>query len=464
MKNKNLFVIKAGMLYVIGSFFSQGLRFVLLPIFSRLMSPEAYGYIGAYETWISVITVLVGLQTGATVANAYIDYGKKKIDAYTVSVSWIGGISFVVIISLTALLRNALSAFFELSPYIIVLGVCQSLFSYLTLLLCAKYRIQDKPVSYIAYTISNSSIGMFLGLIFIMNMDSQKHLGYILGILTAAIVVGCIALLRILIEGKLVFNAEMNKYALKLSIPLIFHNIAAIVSGRVNQMMLLKMTGVSESGLYTFGNNFAYIVNALYTAFNQAYIPWYYKRLSEDDRGNVRKASKLYMKMFTIIVCALILVIPEIIKIMSGAKYHKIIFSIPFMLCGTYFSFLYTFPVNYEFYSKKTQFIAAGTFFSMVMNIGFNFLCIPRWGIRGAAVAFSISTFLLLLIHFVIAKFIIKGFELDFYNLVPHIILVLLTIALYYVLLSVWWFRWGVAVAFGIYFIFSGFRYIKSGD
>lgn len=69
MKNKNLFVIKAGMLYVIGSFFSQGLRFVMLPIFSRLMSPEAYGYIGAYETWISVITVLVGLQTGATVAN-----------------------------------------------------------------------------------------------------------------------------------------------------------------------------------------------------------------------------------------------------------------------------------------------------------------------------------------------------------------------------------------------------------
>lgn len=464
MKNKNLFVIKAGMLYIIGSFFSQGLRFVMLPIFSRLMSPDAYGYIGAYETWISVITVLVGFQTGATVSNAYIDYGKKKIDAYTASVSWIGGISFVVIISLTILWRNALSDFFELSPHIIVLGVCQALFSYLTLLLCAKYRIQDKPVSYIAYTISSSSIGMFLGLIFILHMDSQKHMGYILGILTATIIVGCFALLRIFIEGKVVFHPEMNKYALKLSTPLIFHNIASIVSGRVNQMMLLKMAGASESGLYTYGNNFAYIVNALYTAFNQAYIPWYYKRLSEDDRENVRQASRLYMKMFTIIVCGLILVIPEIIKIMSGAKYHRIIFSIPFMLCGTYFSFLYTFPVNYEFYSKKTQFIAAGTCFSMVMNIVLNSLCIPRWGIRGAAIAFSISTFLLLLIHFVIAKFIIKGFELDFYNFVPCIAVVLLTIVLYFIALSVWWVRWGIAALFGIYFIFYGLRYMKAND
>ena len=76
-KSNNL--ITVAFIYVFGSFFTQGLRFITLPIFARIMSTADFGYLASYETWVAIITVLIGLQTASSISNAYIDYKNDNI-------------------------------------------------------------------------------------------------------------------------------------------------------------------------------------------------------------------------------------------------------------------------------------------------------------------------------------------------------------------------------------------------
>ena len=70
---------------------------------------------------------------------------------------------------------------------------------------------------------------------------------------------------------------------------------------------------------------------------------------------------------------------------------------------GIYFNFLYTFAVNYEFYSQNTRWIAVGSICAAAVNVGLNLLLIPQFGGMGAAVATLISYFALFVFHNIIA-------------------------------------------------------------
>ena len=89
-----------------------------------------------------------------------------------------------------------------------------------------------------------------------------------------------------------------------------------------------------------------------------------------------------------------------------------------------YFIFLYSFPVNFEFYHKQTKNIAVGTMLAGVLNVVLNFYLIKWIGMTGAAVATFISYVLLFTFHVIIAKYVIKeeyhykGFR-SFYICIP---------------------------------------------
>lgn len=446
MRKRNLGFVTAGIIYVIGSFCAQGLKFITLPVFSRLMSPEDYGYISSYELWISIITIFIGLQTAATIANAYIDFGKEQIDKYTSSVATIGTGSLIIMVLITILCKKVISNLFELPFWVLILGVGQCYFAYMILMICGKYRILEKPIHYIAFTISNSviGIGLSISIVYVSSMD--EYLGYISGSLISNFIIGTIAIVSIYITGKNIFDKKMTKYAIRLSSPLILHSLSSIVLARVNQIMLLKMISATEAGLYNFGNNFAFIVNALYTAFNQAYIPWYYKKLSQNKVEEVKSMSEKYMSIFTMIVGILILSMPEIIELMSTPDYYSVKKIVPIVLLGMYLNFLYTFAVNYEMYKKETKYVAIGTIIAMFFNISMNFILIDKYNIYGAAIATVGSMLLLCVMHFYFAKIKIGNFELGIKIYMNNLFKLVFFIGVYYFSMDIIFIRYIVIV------------------
>lgn len=434
-KSNNLMTV--AFIYVFGSFFTQGLRFITLPIFARIMSTADFGYLASYETWVAIITVLIGLQTASSISNAYIDYKKENIEKYVYSITYIGTFSAVMISIVLTIFSSFFSKLFEVSKYSLFLGIVQCLFTFFFTVLINEYRMLDKPWQYLSFTVGNSILNIGLAIFFVIYIPNDKYIGRVYALTISAFVFGILALV-LMIKNVVSKNVEKEYivYALRLSSPLIFHAFAAIILSRCDQIMLLKYSGASEAGVYSYGTNFAHIIYVLYTACNQAYIPWYYKKLERNKEKEIIRTNRNYILFFSLGFFAFVFILPEIIKMMSTPDYYGAIYSAPIIALGFYMNFLYNFPVNYEFFHKKTHFIALGTIGAAGMNAILNMLLIPQFGGIGAAIATASSYLILLLVHIFVAKKVIGKYAMPTVCFIVAIVSVLIIFALYYIFID----------------------------
>ena len=137
---------------------------------------------------------------------------------------------------------------------------------------------------------------------------------------------------------------------------------------------------------------------------------------------------------------------------LGGSEYWSGISVIPILVLGVYFTFMYQFPVNFEFFHKKTQIIAMGTLLAAVVNIILNTVFIPIWGMYGAAVATAISYGILFILHFFIVTHMKEcSYHLKVVKFIPGLLSVLVGILLFYILCDYWYFRWGIGLLLGCY-------------
>ncbi|MCD6449424.1 MAG: polysaccharide biosynthesis C-terminal domain-containing protein, partial [Thermotogaceae bacterium] len=81
---------------------------------------------------------------------------------------------------------------------------------------------------------------------------------------------------------------------------------------------------------------------------------------------------------------------------------------VPIIVASYYFVFLYSFPVNLEFYLKKTHIISLGTILAGAINIFLNYIFIPTFGYSAAAFTTLVSYIFLFAFHYFNARVLFK--------------------------------------------------------
>lgn len=448
---KNL--LTTSLLYIIGSFAIQGLKFITLPFFSRVMTPRDYALMSSYESWISILQVFIGFQAYACINNGYIDFGKKETDKFVSSITFLAIFTGFAVAFITTIFRRQIESLFEIKHIYLQLGIIQAFFAFCLSAITTKFRISDKPVSYLLFSIFNSVINIGLGIILVFQFPQKSYVGRIYSSAISFVVVGGISLVCIYYKGKCFYDKKYIKYAVTFSVPLIFHALSGIVMGKADQLMLLKMSGSIDMGVYSYGSNYAHIIYVLYTACNLAYIPLYYQKKAAQNDMEIARFNRLYISIFISFAGAIILILPEVIKIMSGTEYFDAIKTAPILGLAFIANFLYTFPVNYEFYKKKTQYIAYSTIFAAIINVILNVIFIRLWTGVGAALTTCFSTLIQLIVHYHVAHKLIGGYEMHANDFVVPLIKLGGIAFVYYAGLEIVFLRWGIAaffVCFGV--------------
>ncbi len=57
-------IVVSGLVYTIGTILVQGLAFITLPIYTRVISQEVYGQFSLYNSWVGLVGLFIGLQLG----------------------------------------------------------------------------------------------------------------------------------------------------------------------------------------------------------------------------------------------------------------------------------------------------------------------------------------------------------------------------------------------------------------
>ncbi|MFR9061031.1 lipopolysaccharide biosynthesis protein [Eubacterium callanderi] len=402
MKIKNSF-LSSSIIYVFGSFLTSGLAFITTPIFTRLLTPEDYGITSVFATWVSVFTIFVGVQTSSTIATAHIHFKKEEFNQYLSSILFLSTVSFAIVGLICFVFKYQIASLLNLSIGLLIVLILQSFLGYVQQFYNT-YLIQTKkPLQSLILSVSYSFLTIGLSLLLIFKMDTDRYYGKILGNAIIACLFGLCLYFVIMAKGKKLISLRYWKYCLPLGLPIILHLLSGLVLGQSDRVMLQSMSGNYEAGIYSFAYTIASVLSLLWSATNNAWVPWYFDNTKAQNTKGINQLAKKYILLFSLGTCAIMLMTPEVMKILGPEEYWSAGRVIAMVVFGIYFNFLYTFAVNYEFYCQNTRWIAVGSICAAAVNVGLNLLLIPQFGGVGAAIATLISYFALFVFHNIIA-------------------------------------------------------------
>lgn len=431
----------------------NGTNFILIMLYANYLSTDNYGIVTIYQAYVSFFSAFVGLNSQGSIAAAFIHLDNKEHSNYLSSIMLMSLSSFMFFLLICSVFISNLVKYTQLNNILIylILGHSFGIFCYNFLNIKFTYLKKAHFSALLAFFIAFLTIlTTYVGLRF---YNEAEYLIRILGLAIPYIICAICISITILLKGNpLIKIRDYWLYCLPICIPLIFHGISQVILSQTDKIMLQKMTtDLGQVGIYGFIMSFSHILGAIYTALNNTWVPIYYEYTKQSNTKTILLRGKKYNAFFTYLVMGFILVSPEFIHWFANSDYWPGIKIIPLAALAQYMIFLYSFAVNFEFYHKKTQWIALGTTAAAFFNIIFNFLLIPRYGIVGAVIATCVSYALLFVFHQICAKNIIKG-SYPFKNIffVKGLILTLSACFVYYIFCEQWYVRWIFAFIIGM--------------
>lgn len=398
-------LIKNGAYYTLGTFILQGINFLTLPLYTRILTTRDFGITSLYTAWQAIVVIFLCLQTFSTIQNAKVTYDDDEYREYNSNIVILSFISFAIFSIFIMAFSKKLSNFSGLSINLIFLMLLHSFFSLGVTFKNTILRFDGKAEKQLFISIFYTILNVGLSIFFITSVPQvEKATGKILGAVVPSIILGGYFYLEIIFKKKPTFKKEHFIFCLTLGLPLILHNLSHIVLTSSDRMMIERFIGLEETGIYGFTYTIGTILSTAAGAFGSAWVPWYFQKLKSENHNEIKIYSKNYLDFFTLVTMGFIFISPEIVRFMGSSDYWIGKYFLPWIIFGCYFIFLYSFPVNYEFYVKKTNYIALGTSLSAIINLVLNFIFIPKYGSFGAALTTLASYFFLFIFHEIITR------------------------------------------------------------
>ena len=431
----------------------QGLAFFSGPLFSGMLGTSNYGIASVYLTWVQLASTVFSVQAAGTVAVARVNYPLEDQPKFQSSVLFLATLFYVAFSSLTVLFACLFGDRFGINLPMIFLGLAHGWGMYCISFMNSKFTYEFKADKNFVLSISVSVLNIVLSILLIRRFPAESNYwGRIIGQSIVYTTIGLILFIYIINHGKSFINREYWKFTLPIAIPTIFHLLANIILNQSDKVMLQGLIGNSAAGIYALACTFGTVLYTIWNANNNSWVPFYYEYTRKNQIEEMKIHARNYIELFTIVTMGFILLAKEVFHIYAKNSFWEGTDLIPVFSIGYYFIFLYSFPVNYEFYNKKTKTIAIGTCCAAVCNIVLNYFLIKIWGIQGAVIATAISHGLQFGFHYVSANRINPGgFPFKLTNFYPGLVAVCCTCVVYWLTRELWVVRWSLAAILGAF-------------
>lgn len=394
--------VKSGIFFVVSQLLVRGVTFITTPIYTRLLSTEQFGEIRVYESWLQIAVPIMSLCLWKSVERAKYDM-RERFDSYTSAVQNLSYISILCMVGLCLLFKPQVQAFCNMDDVMLYVAFGY-VFSYTSVLYMNRREKQSMRYKF-ATTASMllvipatiiSIVWLYFGN---LRGEYEQLVHYrILGFYVPQIIGGLIIALIMAVQGKKLFSLEFWKYGLAYSLPLIPEVLSIQIMNQADKIMIQNMIGEWETGIFAVGTTVSFIIWILEDSVWNAWLPWFYEKISRGESEDIRKPWTTVMLGFGIISWILVMLTPEIVLILGGRKNMDAIWVISPMITGTLFRFYsYSYTAIQNYY-KKTAYVAVGTILAMFVNVGLNYVCILLFGYQAAAYTTAASyAFLLIL-------------------------------------------------------------------
>lgn len=374
------------LLFTISNFGSKIISFLLVPLYTYVLTTEEYGTVDLLSTtatlFIPILTL--NIQDAALRFGMDENYSPKDVITTALRINGIGGTILAValaVIGFTGLIDIPA----EYLAFLFILYLFSSLNNTFTLYLKAKEKVSVLMVSGILNTLFMCVLNLLFLLVFRWGIT-----GYLLAMSGASIVAVVYQLFAGAIYKDVELKREKNitREMLCFSIPLVANSLAWWINSASDRYILTFMCGVAANGIYSVAYKIPTILTTVQNIFYNAWSISAIKEFDKEDKdGFIGNIFSLY-SFVSVMACSVIMIFNITI---SSVLYAKEFFEawkcVPFLLVGTVFNGMALFEGCLFTAVKKTKEVSATTLVGAAVNIICNFIFIRYFGALGAALA-----------------------------------------------------------------------------
>ena len=388
MNSKYKFLLSNTGLFFISTFSSKFLVFLLMPIYTSVLSPDQFNTVDLMTQTANLLIPFVSLGIPNSIIRFGLDKNYSKRGVFTVA-------AFTYMIGFLVMLACY--------PVIVKITFINQYIRYLYLYLfcsCARTLVQQfvrarmltrlYAIDGILATVNT----LFFVYLYLIKFQ-MGAMGYILATITADFI--SFLFLSVISSCWKYFSprkakGELTREMLTYCLPLIPTSVFWWITNVSDHYLVTAIVGASVGGIYAISYKIPSIVNLVSTIFTEA---WQISAVKEGQEENPEKFFTTVFKAYQGIMfmggAGLILICRILVDLMVSSEYYESWRFIPVLIMATIFSSFSGFLSSIYMVQKDGKSnlftMMAGALSNVVMNI----VLIPKWGAQGAAIATFIS-------------------------------------------------------------------------
>lgn len=400
---------RASIVFAICSFVQKGISFCVIPIYTRIMAQEQYGYYTTFISWMSIISVIATLNLSYHVYyNGLMKY-KDKVDEYTSSML---GFSAVITFTVFALYMAGRDIFNQILGF----GTVYMVFMFLEIMLQPSFEFwaayQRFTYSYKKLSFLTLLLAVIVPLVSIpavlLVTEETKGIVAVMCKVLVTCIIYLIPFIYLLKKKKPLYNKEFWKFALKFNLPLIPHFLSVILLQQCDRVMINKFCGSASVAMYSVAFSMSTIITLVNTAILNSFTPWTYQAMANREFSKIKSSSRSICLLVAVVNMLIIFVAPDIIGIVAPPSYLEGIYVMVPLVASVYFMFVVNLYVNIEYYFAQVKFVTFGSIGAVLVNIVLNYICIPKYGYIAAGYTTLVSYITYCFGHFLIASTLLR--------------------------------------------------------
>jgi O-antigen/teichoic acid export membrane protein len=399
---------KQTLIYGLGDAATRAAGLILLPIYTRILSPQDYGKLSMVLLVSTVCSMILEFGLRSAFFRFYFQSEeaavRRRLTGTTLIFLLVSSVAILLPLILLAS-RIDLPVFKEptLLP-LIQIALIGTFFDLGSVVPFAIFRAEQRATQYAVLSMARFFINTTLNIIAVVVLG-WGVLGVIYASLLTSALFFLICFLLTLRSIEWAIDLNLLKQLLAFGLPLVPAYLGGWALTFSDRFYLERYTDLSQVGVYAIGYSIAGILNMLMGWFNTAWLPYAYSVSSKPDAPAFYSRIFTYaLTLFTLFALGLTVFSSEVLHLLATPSYYGAARVVPFIaLAYLFYEMNYLIAMGLDLTGKTSYYvvivgIGAGA------NLALNFLLIPRFGMMGAAVSTCLSYMLLPIIAYAIVR------------------------------------------------------------
>ncbi|NJN14439.1 MAG: lipopolysaccharide biosynthesis protein [Planctomycetes bacterium] len=401
---------RSSMLYSVGGIAMRAVGFLMIPVYTRFLTPEDYGILELIELVTVISSITFGLMAiGGAMTRIYFEREDPEWRKRVVSSAIFGAAAMSAALAVVGILFSSAIAgwlFDDAGRAHFIQATFASLFTGLLVEVSLIYlRIRDEPGRFIIISVTQLILTLLLNILLIVGLRWG-----VWGFLVSKMVVtsiGCVYMLtHVLRRVGVGWSGEAVRKMIAFGTPLILNGLSVFVVHFSDRFFIKEYVTLAQLGIYGLAYKFGFLISDLVGApFQRAWAARFYE-FAEKPGWEKRFMDVLLWLAFAVMVAwtGLAIFVDELFRIMTTPSFQVAALFVPAIAMGYVARTLGEFLGDLLYIKKQSMRRAKIMTASAVVNLALNAALIPAYGVWGAAWATLLTWTFFLLVAGVLAR------------------------------------------------------------